>query len=68
MQATSEDEDIESSKRTSSSHEREQSQVDWTLPKLKVDDVQSKLNIHEHFEIKSGYTMSGLPKFHDLTA
>jgi hypothetical protein len=69
VQATSEDEDIESPKPEASTlHRRERSLVKWTLPKLDVEGIQSKLNSHEHFEIKSGYTMSGLPKFHDLIA
>lgn len=43
------------------------SYVEWTRPKLDVHIIQSKLNTHEHFEVKSGYSMSGLPKFGDLT-
>lgn len=50
------------------SHKRERSLVDWALPKLNFVHIQTKLNSHEHFEVKSGYIMSGLPKFHDLTA
>lgn len=61
--------DVENMKPPSSkSHKRERSLVDWALPKINFVHVQSKLNSHEHFEVKSGYIMSGLPKFHDLTA
>lgn len=49
-------------------HKRERTMIAWTLPKLEFANIKSKLNSHEHFEIKSGYVMSGLPKFHDLTA
>jgi hypothetical protein len=44
-----------------------QSLVTWTLPSLNSKEIHSKLQSHEHFEVKSGYAMSGLPKFHDLT-
>lgn len=53
---------------TLASHKRGESVVEWTLPKFDIASIKSKLSSHEHFEIKSGYTMSGLPKFHDLTA
>ncbi|KAJ4299339.1 hypothetical protein N0V90_004584 [Kalmusia sp. IMI 367209] len=66
LQATSENGDIEHFE--PAPQKREQSLVDWTLPKLDIDSIKAKLHSHEHFEIKSGYAMSGLPKFHDLTA
>jgi hypothetical protein len=44
------------------------SHAEWTQPNLDVNEIQSKLKTHEHFEVKSGYVMSGLPKFDDLTA
>jgi hypothetical protein len=69
LQATCENEDVESLEPAAPTLDRrERSMVDWTVPKLDVAGIQSKLNSHEHFEIKSGYTMSGLPKFHDLIA
>lgn len=61
--------DVEhSGKPFTEAHQRDDSQVEWRVPKLNADGIISKLKSHEHFEIKSGYTMSGLPKFHDLTA
>ena len=61
--------DIESPEQLSSkADKRQRSHVDWSLPSLDVKKVQSSLKSHEHFEVKSGYVMSGLPKFDDLTA
>ncbi|KAH9884177.1 hypothetical protein F4778DRAFT_774767 [Xylariomycetidae sp. FL2044] len=44
-----------------------QSHVEWSLPQLDVEKTVRKLNAHESFEIKTGYTVQGLPKFDDLT-
>ena len=69
LQAKQENGDVENLEPPSSrTHKRERSLVDWALPKVDFANVQSKLNSHEHFEVKSGNIMSGLPKFHDLTA
>jgi hypothetical protein len=48
------------------SDQQQQSNVEWSLPNLDLENIKSTLKSHERFEVKSGYVMSGLPKFDDL--
>ncbi|KAH8900763.1 hypothetical protein GQ53DRAFT_632176, partial [Thozetella sp. PMI_491] len=41
---------------------------EWKLPHLNVKRIKLRLKLHVHFEVKSGYIISGLPKFNDLTS
>jgi hypothetical protein len=61
--------DLEASKRPlPASGEREGTYLDWVVSSINLETILSRLKTYERFEVKSGYVMSGLPKFDDLTA
>jgi hypothetical protein len=68
VQHTDESSDLEEMKeKFPAPDKRQEDSIDWTLPKLNAEAIHSRLKSHERFEVKSGYVMSGLPKFYDIT-